>query len=96
MNKKHEIDQEKAVVQYSIKATLKKKGWFDSDIKYKQLLTIHEPPVEFRPDEYQIQTVNLTEWCCLDKGRCTLETKFNKNIFYSNETALADIRVDNS
>ena len=59
-------------------------------------MTIHEPPVEFKPDEYQVQTVNLTEWCCLDRGSCTLETKFNKNIFYANETAMCDVRVDNS
>ena len=35
MNKKHEHDKEKAVVQYSIKATLEKNGWFGSAIKYK-------------------------------------------------------------
>jgi hypothetical protein len=96
MNKKHEHDKEKAHLQYSIKATLTKKGWFTNDMKYKQLLTIHEAPVEFKPEEYQVQTVSLTEWCCMAKGTCTLETKFNKNIFYANETAVADVRVDNS
>ena len=96
MNKKHEHDGEKAVVQYSIKATLKRKGWFDKPIKYKQLLTIHEPPVEFKQDEYITQQVALTEWCCMDKGTCTLETQFSKNVFYANETAMANVRVDNS
>ena len=59
-------------------------------------MIIQEPPVEFKPDHYLTESKKIAECCCMAKGTCGLEVKFNKNIFYSNETALADVRVDNS
>jgi len=88
--------REKAYCQYSIKATLKVRGWLGKNLMYKQPLTIHEPPVAFTPDAYLQQTKDIAECCCMAKGSCGLEVKFNKNVFYSNETAFADVRVDNS
>jgi hypothetical protein len=86
----------KAFCQYSIKAELKLRSWFGKSLKYKQILTIHEPPVAFTPDAYLQQTADIATCCCMAKGTCGLEVKFNKNVFYSNETAFADVRVDNS
>ena len=38
----------------------------------------------------------MTTCCCCDKGSSGLEVRFDKNVFYSNEIASADVTVDNS
>lgn len=59
------------------------------------MLLIHEPPVPFVEGAQNRQTVNLTN-CCSSKGVATLGVRFSKNVFYANETAIADLSVDNS
>ena len=60
------------------------------------MIVIQEPPVQFQQNAMCNQTVSLTTCCCCNQGESSLSVKFDKNIFYSNEQALADVLVNNS
>jgi hypothetical protein len=90
----HHYDRPKAFVKYSVKATIITHS--KQTLKYKQMLVIHEPPVPFAQNAQSKQQVALTTCCCCDKGTSGLEVRFDKNVFYSNEVACADVAVDNS
>ena len=86
-------EKPKAAINYRIVAILET---IDRRVlKYHQMLLVHEPPVPFVEGAMEKQTVNLTN-CCSSKGRATMGVRFNKNVFYSNEMAIADLSVDNS
>ena len=59
------------------------------------MLLIHEPPVALVEGAQNQQTVALTN-CCSNKGSATLGVRFNKNVFFANETAIADLSVTNA
>lgn len=81
-------------IKYTIQAILNMQD--RSVLKYKQWLVLHEPPVPFEPNSSSQQTVPLTVFCCCGKGTSKLDVTFSKNVFYSNEIAYADVKVDNS
>ena len=85
----------KAKVKYFIKAVLHAHEK-DHDMKYKQVLVIREPAVEFKAGEEQKERSNIKTWCCIDQGHSTMWSTFNKNIFTPHETAHATVNVDNS
>lgn len=60
------------------------------------MLIIHEQPVQFLENREDKQTINIKTCCCLNKGETSITVNFSKNIFFSDETASADIQVDNS
>lgn len=87
-------EKPKSVVQYSIRSKIiNHDGTY---LKYKQMLVVHEPPVPFEAEAWKQHSVNLMSYCCCDKGFATMQSRFNKNVFYSNEIAMADIALDNS
>ena len=93
---KKDHEKPKCNIKYHIKCIIDAAGWFGRDLKYKQMLVVHEKPVEFKENTTKEETINISEWCCIDKGSCNMKVNFNKNIFYSNETAKAMVAVDNS
>jgi len=92
-NNKHHHDRPKAIIQYNVKAVLT--THHQGDLKYKQLLVIHEPPVPFRADEQHTQKVGITTCCCMNQGTTDMSVQFDKNVFYGNETAAAKVSVSN-
>lgn len=65
-------------------------------MKYKQWIVVHEPPVAFQENSQSCQNVHLKTCCCQEQGESKLSVAFNKNVFFSNEQAFADVTVDNS
>jgi len=53
-------------VKYSIRATVTTHD--KKQLKYKQWLILHEPPVQFQENAMSEQTINLTTCCCCNKG----------------------------
>lgn len=68
----------------------------DSVMKYKQLMMIHEPPVEFKQNLSGALNREISCCCCIAKGSCMLNCNFNKNVFYNNEIAECNYTFDNS
>lgn len=91
-NKNHR-DRPKAIVKYSFQALIENHD--KTVLKYKQMIVLHEPPVAFNAAASAQQKVGITTCCCCDKGHAALNVLFNKNVFYSNESATADVSVDN-
>lgn len=63
---------------------------------YKSMIVVHEPPVQFQTNTGISDTKPITVWCTQDKGPTTLTVNFQKNVFYGNEMAVANVQVDNS
>ena len=75
----------KASVKYNIDATVTN---HDSTVlKFETLLMIQEPPVSFKQDMLISEKVKSNNYCCVARGDnfALMETKFNKNVFFSNE-----------
>ena len=68
----------------------------DSIMKYKQLLMVHEPPVDLKQNFKVQESKNIKGCGCMDKGRANFEATFNKNCFYNNEVADVSYQYDNS
>ena len=85
----------KAKVKYFIKAVLHAHEK-DHDMKYKQVLVVREPAVQFKAGEEQKERSNIKTCCCIDQGHSTMWSTFDKNIFTPHETAHATVNVDNS
>jgi len=65
INYKNNIgDKPKAKIKHTIKAIINMKN--GKIMKYKQLLVIHENPVEFKQDANSNVTVDLNTWCCIN------------------------------
>jgi hypothetical protein len=91
-NRQH-TDKPKAFIAYYVKAKIENHD--RTYLKYKQMLVLHEPPVAFKQDEQHRQTVGITTCCCFDQGKTGLLVQFDKNVFFSNEIAKANVSVDN-
>lgn len=84
----------KTVVKYGIRAKiLNHDGTF---LKYKQLLVLHEPPVEFQQNALQLKDFPIATCCCCAQGNARIQVQFSKNVFFTNEQAFANVTVDNS
>jgi len=59
---KHHHDQPKAHITYKIKALIECHS--KAQLKYKQMLVVHEPPVAFKENELHQQKVAITTCCC--------------------------------
>ena len=68
----------------------------NSMIKYKQWIIVHEPPVPFVANSATTSTAEVKSCGCFAKGSANMTALFSKNVFYSNETAYADVTYDNS
>ena len=90
----HDHDKPKAKLLYSVKSVLHTHD--KKEMKYKQLLVVHEPPVEFLADHANTHTTNLSTWFCRQKGKGSISAQFQKNVFYSNEVAWANVSVNNA
>jgi hypothetical protein len=88
-------ERPKAKIKYFVKAVLKT-GFFENNMKYKQVLAIREPPVQFKMNEQQAENANIKTWCCIDQGFSKMWANYEKNIYLPNETAKAMIHIDNS
>ena len=65
-------------------------------MEYKSMILVQEPPVEFIPGGGGKWEGEVSAYCGSKKGKTTLHVQFDKNVFYSNEVAHANIVVDNS
>mmetsp|Transcript_226 Transcript_226/g.414 ORF Transcript_226/g.414 Transcript_226/m.414 type:complete len:98 (+) Transcript_226:356-649(+) len=84
----------KAEVKYSIKGTIE---MLDGKVmKYKQMLVIHEPPVEFKQDANSTVVSKISTCCCQDKGQTQMTVFFDKNVFFNYEQANSFVKIDNS
>jgi hypothetical protein len=90
----HSHDKPKSVVKYTIKGILH--GNDGRDLAYKQLLILHEPPVAFQENNSQMQTVAISNCCCINKGSTNMSVSFPKNIFFNHEIAAANISINNN
>ena len=81
-------------MKYTIKSTIVTHD--NRTLKYKQWLVIHEPPVQYQQNTGANVTKEITTCCCCDQGKSSLGVTFQKNIFYNNEVAWANVGVDNS
>jgi hypothetical protein len=63
-----------AKIKYSIKAIIHTHD--KKMLKYKQMLVIHEPPVDFKENANTQQTVALKTCCCFDKGQGSMQAAF--------------------
>jgi hypothetical protein len=60
-------------------------------------LFIVSPPIEFKENvEAVAEDKELMTCCCTKQGKSNFTVVFNKNTFYSNETAHASVTIDNS
>ena len=88
-------EKQKAKCKYVVKTEII--GLGDDDVmKYKQVLMIREPAVQYQEGERQVETSEIKTWCCIAQGTCTLKTDFEKNIYIPTETAKALMTIDNS
>ena len=55
-------DIPKAKITYKVKAVIHTHE--GHQMKYQQMLVIHEPPVAFVADAESTHTAHLTTWCC--------------------------------
>jgi hypothetical protein len=81
----------RAVVKYNIDATITNQD--GSIVQFETMLLIQEPPVPFNPDIFVNQKI-MAKSCCCANGEAQLETRFNKNVFFSNEQIHASIKID--
>ena len=79
-------------IKYTIEAVVENMD--GTVLKYKSMLVIQEQPVEFKEGDIQSKSLAVMS-CCCSSGSTNMEVKFNKNIFFSNETAEATIKLDN-
>lgn len=98
-------DKPKMHVKYDIKAIMEV-DW-GPDLKYKQMLQVHEKPVAFEGMGHHQAKVMVNVCCggachwgcncgCCTEGKTDIEALFDKNVFFSNEIANAMVKVDNS
>ena len=66
----HDHNKPKVMIKYKVKAVLHTHD--HHQMKYEQLLVIHEPPVPFVADSAHTHTAHLTTWCCQDQGKGTI------------------------
>lgn len=88
-------ERPKAKIKYFVKAKVTGIDQRDN-MKYKQVLVVREPPVEFKVGEQQQETSHVTTWCCVDQGTSSMWSAFEKNVFTPQDVAKAMINVDNS
>lgn len=93
-NDKTTWQRPKAKIRYSVQAIMHSHD--GSIMKYKQMIMVHQPPVAFVQDQIHAANKVINSWCCIGKGKSAVQAKFNKNVFYNNEWAGADITVNNS
>jgi hypothetical protein len=91
---KHSREKPKAKVKYYVKAKLHCHDKHN-DMKFKQTLVIREKPVNLVTGDAQEETSHIKTWCCIDQGRSTMSSVFNKNVFLPNEMAQGHVRVNN-
>ena len=91
--KKDNFEKPKAIIKYSVTARIINHD--KTQLQYKQMLVLHEPPVAFQENTNLQQKVGITVCCCCDKGSTALNVQFNKNVFYGNEICAANVAVDN-
>ena len=67
-------------------------------IKYKQHLVIRKNQRKFIQNEFSTEQFKLFTCFCfpIPKGDVVLEVRFNKNIYYANEKASLEVKIDNS
>ena len=65
-------------------------------MQYKSMILVHEPPVAFVAGGGGKWEGEVSAYCGSKKGKTTLNVQFDKNVFYNNEIAQANISVDNS
>lgn len=63
-------------------------------LSYKQWLALHEPPVKYLENAQRESRHELSTCCCQKHGYGGIQVKFNKNVFFSNEQALALVTID--
>lgn len=91
----HVRERPKAKIKYHVKTTIHCAN-HKENMKYKQVLVIREPPVEFKMNEAQMEESKISTWCCIDQGVSKMWANYEKNIYTPNEVAKAMIHVDNS
>jgi hypothetical protein len=90
----HSIEKPKSIVKYTIKGILH--GHDGRDLAYKQLLVLHEHPVAFQENYSQMQTVAISNCCCINKGSTNMSVSFPKNVFFNHEIAAANVSINNN
>lgn len=88
-------ERPKAKVKYYVKTTVNT-VYKEDAMKFKQVMAIREPPVQFKQNEAQMEESQITTWCCIDQGTSKMWANYEKNIYTPQETAKAMINVDNS
>lgn len=73
-------DRPKVFIKYSVRAKIVTNS--GKELKYKQMVMIHEPPIEFKVNYQNTVTIGLNTYGCCDMGTANLAIKFDKNIFY--------------
>jgi hypothetical protein len=86
-------ERPKAAVKY--KLTMIVNMHDGKEMKYTQFLVVHEPPVEMKMNTLEERAFPVTTCCCMSQGHCTIKASFNKNVFLTNETAMAAIELKN-
>lgn len=86
--------EQSAKIRYTIKASITTPDP-NTTLIYKQWLIVSEQPVTFQENHVEKNLFNVTTCGCLGNGALEVTAKFNKNVFFSNETATVDIAVNN-
>jgi len=82
-----------ASIKYKVKTVINTANEKDKMV-FDHELMIRQPPVEFMPNELQVNTQRLKCCCCCKFGSVKIGVQFEKNVFTPQEKARATITCD--
>ena len=94
----HHVEQNlSASIRYTIEGFIETVGNLAPRIKYKSRFTVRQPPMVSGDSVGGKSTTKVVCCgCCLPYGTVDIRANFEKNVYQPNETARAQIEVDNS
>jgi hypothetical protein len=91
----HFGDTYSASIQYKIKATCERSGFFKSDVKHTYNLVVQARLLgEIRAASMEGRS-DVTQCCCFNKGNCHLVVHMDKNSYVPGETANVVCEIEN-